>query len=148
MHHNGCNYLSMLGLKLNHVNKRGHCCEYRRIHLDLTLVRVISESNKIPERLRMWGLKRDFAEYTWSRGRSAMPGIQCTGMWYYISISVWDWIFNIIGNHTLINKANLRDLIAATGLVISNWIQVVDFSAYVTLKFDGWPKKKNNRAHL
>ena len=29
------------------------------------------------------------------------------------------------------------DLIAATGLVISNWIQIVDFSARVTLKFDG-----------
>ena len=38
------------------------------------------------------------------------------------------------------NKANLRDLIAATGLVISNWIQIVDFSACVTLKFDGWPQ--------
>ena len=25
------------------------------------------------------------------------------------------------------NKVNLRDLIAATGLVISNWIQIVDF---------------------
>ena len=24
MHYNGCNYLSMLGLKLNHVSKRGH----------------------------------------------------------------------------------------------------------------------------
>ena len=24
MHHNGCNHLSMLGLKLNHVSKRGH----------------------------------------------------------------------------------------------------------------------------
>ena len=24
------------------------------------------------------------------------------------------------------NKANLRDLIAVTGLVISNWIQIVD----------------------
>ena len=35
------------------------------------------------------------------------------------------------------NKANLRDLIAVTGLVISNWIQIVDFSACVTLKFDG-----------
>ena len=41
----------------------------------------------------------------------------------------------------MINKANLRELIAATGLVISNWIQIVDFSACVTLKFDGWPKK-------
>ena len=24
MHYNGCNYLSMVGLKLNHVSKRGH----------------------------------------------------------------------------------------------------------------------------
>ena len=40
------------------------------------------------------------------------------------------------------NKANLRDLIAATGLVISNWIQIVNFSAVVTVKFDGWPRKK------
>ena len=39
------------------------------------------------------------------------------------------------------NKANLRDLIAATGLVISNWIQIVNFSARVTAKFDGWPCK-------
>ena len=39
------------------------------------------------------------------------------------------------------NKANLRDLIAATGLVISNWIQIVNFSALVTVKFDGWPCK-------
>ena len=37
--------------------------------------------------------------------------------------------------------ANLRDFIAVTGLVISNWIQMVDFSAHVTVKFDGWPKK-------
>ena len=37
------------------------------------------------------------------------------------------------------NKANLRDLIAATGLVISNWIKIVNFSARVTVKFDGWP---------
>ena len=39
------------------------------------------------------------------------------------------------------NKANLRDLIAATGLVISNWIQIVNFSARVTVKFDGLPCK-------
>ena len=39
------------------------------------------------------------------------------------------------------NKANLKDLIAATGLVISNWIQIVNFSARVTVKFDGWPCK-------
>ena len=40
-----------------------------------------------------------------------------------------------------LNKANLRDLIAATGLVISNWIEIINFSARVTLKFDGWPRK-------
>ena len=39
------------------------------------------------------------------------------------------------------NKANLRDLIAATSLVISNWIQIIDFSARMTLKFDGWHHK-------
>ena len=39
------------------------------------------------------------------------------------------------------NKANLRDLIAATGLVISNWFQIVNFSARVTVKFYGWPRK-------
>ena len=38
-------------------------------------------------------------------------------------------------------KANLRDLIAATGLVISNCIQIVNFSARVTGKFDGWACK-------
>ena len=35
------------------------------------------------------------------------------------------------------NKVNLRDLIAVTGLVISNWIQIVNFSTRVTMKFDG-----------
>ena len=39
------------------------------------------------------------------------------------------------------NKADLRDLIAATGQVISNWIQIVNFSTRVTVKFDGWPRK-------
>ena len=39
------------------------------------------------------------------------------------------------------NKANLRDLMAATGLVISNWIQIVNSSACATVTFDGWPCK-------
>ena len=56
-------------------------------------------------------------------------------------------ITSIIGNHSwkfhddMMNKVNLRELIAATGLVISNWIKNVDFSACVTLKFYGWPPK-------
>ena len=39
------------------------------------------------------------------------------------------------------HKENLRDLIAATSLVISYWIKIVKFSAHVTVKFDGWPRK-------
>ena len=56
--------------------------------------------------------------------------------------SPYAWKYHRIGSTELIpNKANLRDLIAATGLVISNWIQIVDFSARVTVKFDGRPRK-------
>ena len=47
----------------------------------------------------------------------------------------------ICHNYLVFNKATLRDLIAATGLVISNWIRIVNFSARVTVKFDGWPCK-------
>ena len=57
------------------------------------------------------------------------------------------WFPNLSSNLQYQNKANLRDLIAATGLVISNWIQIVIFSARVTVKFDGWPCK-NNRPPL
>ena len=55
-----------------------------------------------------------------------------------------NWTINHIEYQTSYlcdNKANLRDLIAATGLVISNWIQIVNFSPRVTVKFDGWPRK-------
>ena len=48
------------------------------------------------------------------------------------------WNFSRHSNIFFQNKANLRDLIAATGLVISNWIQIVNFSARVTVKFDRW----------
>ena len=42
------------------------------------------------------------------------------------------------------NKANLRDSIAATGLVILLKIRIKSsiFFAHVTLKFDGWPRKQ------
>ena len=47
------------------------------------------------------------------------------------------------------NKANLRDLIAATGLVISNWIQIVDFQpVWPWNLIDDLKKKKKNRALL
>ena len=43
--------------------------------------------------------------------------------------------------HHLKNMANLRDLIAATGLaILLKLIQIINFSACVTLKFDGWPR--------
>ena len=39
-------------------------------------------------------------------------------------------------------KANLRDLIAATCLVILlKFDLIVDFSARVTLTFEGWPRE-------
>ena len=43
-------------------------------------------------------------------------------------------------DNSKIKKTNLRNLINAIGLY-SNRIQIVDFSARVTLKFDGWPQK-------
>ena len=59
----------------------------------------------------------------------------------YPSYPVFPFASDRSHKHILHNKANLRDLIAATGLVISNWIQIVNFSARVTVKFDGWPCK-------
>ena len=51
--------------------------------------------------------------------------------------NTWYSVQPIVMGLPYYNKANLRDLIAATGLVISNWIQIVNFSARVTVKFDG-----------
>ena len=45
------------------------------------------------------------------------------------------------------NKANLRDLIAATGLVISNWIQIVIFFRLCDREIL-WMTSKNNRTLL
>ena len=57
----------------------------------------------------------------------------CSSSWPSIQLSI---LSNVSFNH-LKNKANLRDLIAATGLAISNWIQIVNFCTRVTMKFDG-----------
>ena len=47
------------------------------------------------------------------------------------------------------NKANLMDLIAATSLVILKIrIKIVDFSARVTMKFDGGPRKTTGIASI
>ena len=48
---------------------------------------------------------------------------------------------SILVSFYTVNKANLRDLIAATSQVISNWSQIINFSTCVTVKFDGWPRK-------
>ena len=50
------------------------------------------------------------------------------------------WIILTHWGQTNHNKANLRDLIAATGLVISNWIQIIDFFLEIW-----WMTSKNNR---
>ena len=51
------------------------------------------------------------------------------------------WIILTHWGQTNHNKANLRDLIAATGLVISNWIQIIDFFSLEIW----WMTSKNNR---
>ena len=63
----------------------------------------------------------------------------CLGVWSFTSSNVS--LRSKCHSLVIVNKANLRDLIAATGLVISNWIQIINFSACVTMKFDGWPRK-------
>ena len=68
---------------------------------------------------------------------------------FYLFPFVWLWQWSRGDEpintfyHSKGNKANLRDLIAVIGLVIScpNWIQIADYSTLVTLKFDGWPRK-------
>ena len=76
---------------------------------------------------------------------AARPIARPSGPWRQYPSSpegwgVWTYFWNTFYYHEN-NKANLRDLIAATGLVISNWIKIVNFSACVTVKFDGWPCK-------
>ena len=53
--------------------------------------------------------------------------------WYF---DLFAWLY-----YSKENKANLKDLITATSQVITNWIQKVDFSTCVNLKFDWWPRK-------
>ena len=69
----------------------------------------------------------------------AWPWLQCQRKFVSTDVSCnassFDW------RNQYDNKANLRDLIAATRQVISNRIQIVNFSARVTAKFYGWPRK-------
>ena len=69
--------------------------------------------------------------------------VKCISLTYASIFAAITPVCRIVTKLSIIfNKANLRDLIAAIGLVIlSNWIQIVNFSARVTLKFDGWPRK-------
>ena len=49
---------------------------------------------------------------------------------------VWPW--NLMDDY---QQGKSEGFESWTGLVISNWIQIVNFSARVTMKFDGWPCK-------
>ena len=75
-----------------------------------------------------------------------LPDIQstCSGFKAWIcnhtNVEMWSLIIHPWPKFNS-NKANLRDLIAATRQVISNWIQIINFFARVTVKFDGWPRK-------
>ena len=66
----------------------------------------------------------------------------------HIRIYIYKYVY-IYGSIklTLVNKANLRNLIAATGLVISNWIQIVNFSRPCDREI-WWMTPKKNRALL
>ena len=85
----------------------------------------------------LWGPR----PWPWWRGWARPWGWRDMRFWRGVTVPGKENKFEEI-----LNKANLRDLIAATGLVISNSIQIVNFSACVTVKFDGWPCK--NIGHL
>ena len=63
----------------------------------------------------------------------------------YRGVLLWNQLRDNVKNlpnFSIFNKANLRDLIAATGLVILLKLDsIVNFSTCMTLKFDGWPWK-------
>ena len=59
----------------------------------------------------------------------------------YVSV-LHNWWFRILLSRSNDNKADLRDLIAATGLVILlKFDPYYQFFSHVTLKFDVWPRK-------
>ena len=74
----------------------------------------------------------------WTIHRAAWSQLKNT---MQISSTEMQFLCKILQLYIFKNKANLSDLIAATSLVISNWIQTINFSARVTLEFDWWPRK-------
>ena len=81
----------------------------------------------------------DYNDYRWSG--TYLPPSHLQSSWWLKIKSTWQECYNT-QSCTSNNKAKLRDSIAPTGQWShSNWIQVIDFSANVTLKFDGWPLK-------
>ena len=77
---------------------------------------------------------KPWVNLNWSYSLETLNSGQNHQLFVPCDIEIW-W--------TTLNKANLGDLIAATGLVI---LLKLDsnrrFFAHVTLKFDGWPRKK------
>ena len=59
--YNGCNYLSMLGLKLNHVSKRGYWCLMLQLNYKITqsqlniaiyMISRLNNNDKVSEKIR------------------------------------------------------------------------------------------------
>ena len=67
MHYNGCDYLSMLGLKLNHVIKRGHWLSVKLAMLGLKLNHVCKRApdNYLPLEGCSYYLKSNRFMCTW-----------------------------------------------------------------------------------
>ena len=76
------------------------------------------------------------------------PSHYLSQCWLYLRNVLWDSPdsnFTVSAQAILCNYPLTRQIwgiwLAVTGLVISNWIKIVNFSAHVTVKFDGWPWK-------
>ena len=110
------------------------------LHVYSALVRMIQQAaNHYLKKKTMMVWFTDVHLPTMMQQNTA-PGRRQTIIWTNAGLSSNGTNFSEIVIETLINKANLRDLIAATSLVISNRIQTIDFAARVT--------SKNNRALL
>ena len=98
--YNGCNYLSMLGLKLNHVSKRGHWYPGGLIVFDL-----------IPIPGSTWYMAEGSVRNSW-----AWP-------WFSIKMSSYQYRKSHFGDKTILQPFYLHNGISYTGKMISlYWI--------------------------
>ena len=101
--YNGCNYLSMLGLKLIHVSKRGHCCStheklrlYPSVHLHDNVSMCLDHgsvvrriecicTHKVPNQTLQieWHCTRNLGRFTQFAKNSSLQVIQeCIIKWW------------------------------------------------------------------